>query len=377
MTRCISNLSKSAFDMPAYKDTKRGTWYAAFYYTDWQGNKKHTVKRGFTKKSEALEYERNMLNAQSHGADITFANLMKNYLEDMKPRLKPTTMATKEEISDLHITSYFGDMKICNIDSIAVRKWQNVMMQKLQPNGKLYSKTYLKSINSQLSCAMNYAVSNYGLSVNPCKIAGGMGSNKADEMKIWTKDQYETFYGYCLKPAFRLIFNILFFTGCRVGEALALTPADIKPDNRIDINKNFQSVNNIQYYLTPKTQKSKRSISIPSFLYREIQEYINELCMLSPGDRIFYFTRSAVEKEIHRVADLAGLEHIRVHDLRHSHAAMLIHLGVNIKEISERLGHESVKTTLDTYAHLYPDTDLELANKLDNLIDRIDTIENT
>ena len=61
------------------------------------------------------------------------------------------------------------------------------------------------------------------------------------------------------------------------------------------------------------------------------------------------------------------MEQIRVHDLRHSHASMLIDMGGDIKEISERLGHESVKTTWDTYAHLYPDKDTELANRLNEL----------
>ena len=67
------------------------------------------------------------------------------------------------------------------------------------------------------------------------------------------------------------------------------------------------------------------------------------------------------------MAEQAGLEPIRVHDLRHSHTSMLIDMGFDIKEISERLGHESVKTTWDTYAHLYPDKDTELAERLNEL----------
>lgn len=84
-------------------------------------------------------------------------------------------------------------------------------------------------------------------------------------------------------------------------------------------------------------------------------------------NRIFYFTKSAPDKEIKRDAEQTGLNPIRVHDLRHSHASMLINMGFDIKEISERLGHESVKTTWDTYAHLYPDKDAELAQRLNEL----------
>ncbi len=87
------------------------------------------------------------------------------------------------------------------------------------------------------------------------------------------------------------------------------------------------------------------------------REHTSKLGGIGKDDRIFYFTKSALEKEIKRVAEKTGLPNIRVHDLRHSHASMLIDMGFDILEISERLGHESAKTTLDTYSHLYPEKD--------------------
>ena len=95
--------------------------------------------------------------------------------------------------------------------------------------------------------------------------------------------------------------------------------------------------------------------------------YVSQLYGILPTDRIFYFTKSALEKELKRNAPAAGLEPIRLHDLRHSHASMLIDMGFDALEISERLGHESVKTTLDTYSHLYPDKDKKLAGALNKL----------
>ena len=79
---------------------------------------------------------------------------------------------------------------------------------------------------------------------------------------------------------------------------------------------------------------------------------------------IFYFQKTALEKEMKRVSERIGLKPIRVHDLRHSHASMLIDLGFSPLEIAERLGHESVKTTLDTYSHLYSDKGQQLADRL-------------
>ncbi len=132
-----------------------------------------------------------------------------------------------------------------------------------------------------------------------------------------------------------------------------------------NINKSYAKVKGEELFLEPKTPKAKRCISIPGFLYKDIPAYVAKLYGIEKGDRIFYFTKSALDKEIKRIAGKAGLPLIRVHDLRHSHASMLINLGFSALEIADRLGYESVKTTLDTYSHLYPDKDQQLADRLD------------
>ncbi len=353
--------------MPAYKYTlKNGKtmWYAAFNYTDWTGKNRHTCKRGFKTQREAKEYERLFLDKQNNTSDILFSSLVENYLNDMENRLKPTTMENKHYIIERKLLPYFGRMKICDIDTIKIRKWQNKLISYRDEDGKPFSQTYLKSVNNQMSALMNYAVAHYRLPFNPCRTAGGMGKNRAEEMHIWTQEQYEQFSNAIQKSAVKLAFDILFYTGIRCGELLALTPADILPSKRIDINKNYVRANGEELILEPKTPKSKRCISIPDFLYDDICGYISKVYGIGKGDRIFYFTKAVLEKEIKQASKRAGLEPIRVHDLRHSHASMLIELGFSPLEIADRLGHESVKTTLDTYSHLYPDKDTKLADRL-------------
>jgi integrase len=354
--------------MPAYKytlkDGKTTLWYANFYFTDWTGKKRHACKRGFKTQREAKEYERSFLDQQSSTSDILFSSLVENYLEDMKHRLKPTTMENKRFIIDKKLLPYFGNQKVCDIDTIKIRKWQNELISYRDDDDKPFSQTYLKTVNNQMAALMNYAVTHYRLAFNPCKAAGSMGKSHAGEMNIWTQEEYEKFSSAINKPATKLAFDILFYTGIRSGELLALTPADILPSKRIDINKSYARVNGEELFMEPKTPKAKRCISIPDFLYDDIQAYIKRLYGIKNGDRIFYFTKSALDKEIKRVAEKAGLKPIRVHDLRHSHASMLIELGFAPLEIADRLGHESVKTTLDTYSHLYPDKDQKLADQL-------------
>lgn len=356
--------------MPAYKDKKRGTWYCQFYYQDWNGETKQKRKRGFKREKDAKEWERNFMSTLQTNSDILFSALVENYMEDLATRLKPTTMETKRHIIETKLLPFFGKRKICDIDELCVRRWQNDLLDYRDDKGEAYSDTYLKTINNQLSAIMNYAMVYYKLQKNPCRAVGSIGKANADAMKIWTLDQFEQFIEYENKSAGRLAFNVLFWSGIREGELLALTRNDFfynGDEYRLNIDKNFEVVRGTQYILTPKTDASRRCITIPQFLYQEAVQYFDALYEPDPEGRLFYFTKSYLLSEIKRVAKLAGLEPIRVHDLRHSHASLLIELGFNILMVSQRLGHEKVETTWQTYAHLYPDKERMLAARLDTV----------
>lgn len=208
-------------------------------------------------------------------------------------------MENKRFIIDTKLLPYFGKQKICDIDTIKVRKWQNELISYRDDDGKPFSQTYLKTVNNQLSAIMNYAVSHYRLPVNPCRAAGSMGKSKADEMNIWTQKEYERFSNAISKSSMKLAFDILFYTGMRSGELLALTPADILSSKRIDINKNYAKIKGEELFLEPKTPKAKRCISIPDFLYDDIQEYISKLCI--KGNPSFHKCRKIINFYIYRI----------------------------------------------------------------------------
>ena len=155
------------------------------------------------------------------------------------------------------------------------------------------------------------------------------------------------------------------------AELLALTPQDIDFDNKvIRITKSYQRLEGKDVVTDPKTPKSKRNVSMPDFLCEELKEYIGRLYGFLPTDRIFHLTKSFLHHEMTRGAGKAGVKRIRIHDLRHSHASLLISkLEVQPKLVSERLGHEKIQTTLDTYSHLYPDQSRNLADQLNGLVD--------
>ena len=327
--------------MKVEKDKKTGKWLIQYRYTDWQGKRRKSTKRGFATKREAEEWLRNFLITQKADFDMKFADFWKMYCADMETRLREHTMRTKKYIVELKILPYFGNKRVNDITAADIRQWQNELIK------MGYSPTYLKTINNQLSAIFNYAVRYYDLKSNPCAKAGSMGKSKAEEMDFWTGEEFRRFIDSVMnKRLSYMAFMTLYWTGIRLGELLALNPKDV--------------------ITPPKTPKSKRVITIPEFLAADIKDYMDSLYDLQENDRLFPITKYYLEHEMQRGIKESGVKRIRVHDLRHSHASMLIELGFSLLEIANRLGHEKVETTLNTYAHLYPNKQTKLADRLDS-----------
>ena len=339
-----------------------GKWYCSFYYTDWQGNRKRKKKEGFTTQREAKAYESDFLNKMSLNCSMTFGNLVKLYLEDCETRLKPTTLINKTNIINYRIAPYFNDIPISDITPAMVRKWQNEIINSgLAPTTQRY-------INCILSAILTFAVKYYNLPFNPVSRVGSIGKLKAENINFWTLEEYKQFIGYVDKPMYKMMFELFFFTGLRCGELLALTYNDIDTEHGIlSVNKSLATVNGKTIIQTPKTAKSKRKIALPPFIIKHLQEYVKHLYGYEPGARLFQIKRMGVTNALKKACELSGVKKIRIHDLRHSHASLLINLNFSPTLIADRLGHENVTTTLNIYGHLYPSKQAEVVEKLEKL----------
>lgn len=358
--------------MPAYKDEKTGTWFVKFYVKDWTGKNKQVKKRGFATKREALEYERSYKVRQECNLDMTFEDFFKLYSEDMELRLKRNTWLTKEHIIRTKILPYFRLLKMNEITAADVIKWQNELIAYKDENGVGFSMTYRKTMHNQLSCIFNHACKFYNLRNNPARQAGCMGKEESKEMLFWTTDEYKRFSEAIFdKPMSYYAFEMLYWTGMRLGECLALTMADFDFNkNTVRICKSYQRLEGKDVITTPKTKKSNRTIKLPNFLAEKMQVYFEMLYGYKETDRIFQVTKSYLHHEMERGSKLAGVKKIRIHDLRHSHVSHLIELGFSAVAIADRVGHESIDITY-RYAHLFPSTQIEMADKLDVENDRL------
>ena len=114
--------------MPANYDEKAGSWTAQFYYTDYTGTRKKKFKRGFKLKKDALEWERVFLEKQQADINMSFKSFVELYFEDMRHRLRASTVDNKRYIVDLKITPFFSQMQLSQIKAADVRRWQNEMI---------------------------------------------------------------------------------------------------------------------------------------------------------------------------------------------------------------------------------------------------------
>ena len=346
--------------MKAEKDKKTGKWLIQYRYTDWQGKRRKSTKRGFATKREAEEWLRNFLITQKADFDMKFEDFWKIYCADMETRLREHTMRTKKYIVELKILPYFGNKRVNDITAADIRQWQNELIK------MGYSPTYLKTINNQLSAIFNYAVRYYDLKSNPCAKAGSMGKSKAEEMDFWTGEEFRKFIDSVMnKRLSYMAFMTLYWTGMRLGELLALNPKDVDLEKRtITITKSYQRLGKKDVITPPKTPKSKRVITIPEFLAADIKDYIDSSYELQENDRLFPITKYYLEHEMQRGIKESGVKRIRVHDLRHYHVSLLISMGFSAVSIGNRVGHESVDITY-RYAHMFPTEQTQMAKLLD------------
>ena len=237
-------------NMPAYKDSKTGTWFVKFYCKDWTGENKQIKKRGFATKREALDYERNYKIRQENNLDMTFGEFWKLYTEDVKNYVKLNTWLTKEHIVDTKILPYFKNLKMNEITPGDVRKWQNEMVAFRYENGKSYSQTYKKTMHNILSAIFNHACRFYNLKSNPARQAGNMGREEKKEMLFWTTEEYKKFSEAVIdKPVSFYAFEMLYWTGMRLGDdddKIRLNqrkPSKYKGLSRFGPEKNLQRIN--------------------------------------------------------------------------------------------------------------------------------------
>ena len=253
--------------MGIYKDESRGTWYVKTYYTDWTGQKKQKLKRGFKLQREAKEWERKFLDQQQGKPDMSFEAMAELFLEDKKAHAKLSSYKSEKGRLKAWVIPYFKDKPLSGITAADIRKWQAELKTATGANGEPLSQSYLHNIVMECSAVFNFAVKYYGLSNNPCRIAGDNIGKKVKSVQFWTHEEFNRFITtFDKSDPFYTAFLVLYYTGMRIGELMALTFADVDLEGgTISINKTYHRIDGKTVITSPKTEKGIRTITIPGF----------------------------------------------------------------------------------------------------------------
>lgn len=353
--------------MSVYKDKKTKNWVVTLRYTDINGQEKRRAKRGFKTKKEAQQWEINFLaninkDEDTPNIDISFDEFYQVYMNDISNKLRFTTIRGKRARYEAHIKNYFGNKKMTKINTSDIIKWQNEIL------GKNFKPTYNRSISNELHAVFNHAHKYYGLKDPPIKKVAPIGKSQAEAMDFWTKEEFDRFIDVVDDDVSRIIFYVLFYTGIRTGELIAIKLKNIDFDRgHIEIKATAIYEKGKYIFSKPKTPKSKRNVTLPYFLVRMIRDYVDRFYFIDMEEQLFPTTKYRLYRDMRKYCPIANVKVIRIHDLRHSHASLLIEQGIQPNIVQERLGHEKIETTLRTYSHMYPNKQYHLADFLDQL----------
>ena len=364
-----------------YKEKEVKKYRFKCYYTTATGERKQKCSKYYPSRPKAKAAEDQFLldsENRIHFQGVKFSDLYRMYKSDTEHNVEESTRYTRISKIENLILPYFKDMLIEKITPLTVRQWQIDLLNKRyvvqkedkklnkQEIIKPYSKRYLTELHMYLTAILEYGVKYYNLPQNVAKIQGNFKSKRVQEEKenenFYTFEEYTKFIQF-VPEDWVIIFDFLYYTGCRVGEMLALTWNDYN-GSTIKINKSLTKKTRAASYLikSVKTKASIREIDLPNNLVSALNKYHKHEEMKDTFNNSWFIfggltplAHSTLRRRADEAMAAAGLKHITIHGFRHSHASLLINGGMNIKLISERLGHASVTETLDTYTHMFPE----------------------
>lgn len=277
---------------------------------------------------------------------ITVTELIAEWLSSMKNHVKPCTYQKYECVCRNHIISDLGTIAVRYISRFTIMSFTERLLEK-----NLSTKT-VNDILIVLGLALKYAQETYSITVPKINYI----KENQKEMRVFSVQEQKVITEYLLQQIDIHKFGVLLalYTGMRIGELCALRWDDIT-DEYIIINKTMMRIKNEQSKTevkigSPKSESSNRIIPTPKCLLPMINQFRGNSYVLS-NDKLKYTEPRLMQIKFGKMIDECKIEKANFHALRHTFATRCIEAGVDVKTLSELLGHSDVKTTLNRYVH--------------------------
>lgn len=347
------------------------------------------IRKGFKTKKEALDIEQHIRVVELKEKRFDFlvtTDMLFNILEeeDRQNNRKISYISTQKNNYERHIKPYFKDTNLNKLAYEHIFEFREHLKtkSKKQNGNSTLSPNTVNKIMILLKKIFDTGLRKSLIDKNPVDNLRKLPISKPT-INFWSVEEFNEFRKLITNNeiSYDLFFTIAFFTGMRMGEILALNWYDINLiTNTIHVTKTAYFVNNTNHINSTKTRAGTRRITINNKLtamltdWKEKQvDLLKEFTTDTESLQIIQstpiaITKNMVDKKFKQIlAKNNNLKKIRIHDLRHSHASLLINQGEDYLVVKERLGHASITTTIDTYSHLYPSKQKNLAKKLDNI----------
>jgi integrase len=304
-----------------------------------------------------------------------------DWLGRVQPTLRPSTHLRYRELA-VHVTAYLGTVPLARLTPAHLERLYAVVQRAPEDGGADLSSTTAHHIHAVLHKALEDAVHEGLLGRNVASIAHSPRL-KDFEPTVWSLAEVRTFLQAAARDRFGPLYVITACTGLRSGEVRGLCWKDIDLEGKVLRVRSALDRNKVASPL--KTKSSRRRLELPalaiSALHTQRARQAEERLALGEAwahghDTGLVFTstigtaldHAQLLRAFHRLCDAAGLPRIRIHDLRHLQASLLLAAGINPKVVAERLGHARTSITMDTYSHVMPTLQREAADVLDRLL---------
>ena len=326
--------------------------------------------------------ERDLGNDTDAGT-LTVAEYLRHWLRDgAAQRVAPSTLERYRQIVEQHLVPALGGHRLRELRPQHIDAAYAGFRRRDGRGSELSPKTVFEH-HAVLRAALNRAVKKGLLARNPVQRVDAPRPGRR-EMRVLTAEEAQRLLAAAAGTRYHAILYMALATGARTGELLALRWQDVDLERgtmQITRTARFFKAEGIVYG-QPKTARSRRRVALSpdqvavlrECRRRQLEDRLRAGPAYQDSDLVFGdgvgrpIYDSSVRRAFYGFAAAAGLEHLRLHDLRHTAATLMLLAAVNPKVVSERLGHATVSITLDLYSHVLPDMQREAAAVLDELL---------
>lgn len=356
-------------------------------------------RRGFATRKEAQVALISLQAEMQRGEFVKPGRMtLGEYLTDWMETLpvsgrKESTVSSYRHNLRLHVVPYLDGIRLQTLTPLDLDHLYGQLLKHGRRNagGGPLSQRTVRYVHTILSSALEDAVTKGLLLKNPAPAASppSAKSTAPPETGWWTPDQLRTFLQRARDHELGALFRLAAMTGMRRGELVGLWWSDVDfAAARVVVRRQVASTDYRLRWEEPKTQRGRRTIDLDSETAEVLGRHRSKMATatqstqakasgldLLGGELVFrdrlgnVLHPETVSEAFNRLVRRSGLPRVRLHDLRHSHVAHLIAVGVDPLAISRRLGHSSVAFTLDRYGHLFDTAGASAAKKVAGLVD--------